>query len=56
MGSILATTLMGMISKIVTKAVIEQLVVLGLEKLVASTKSKADDRLLQIVKEGLNRK
>jgi hypothetical protein len=53
--SIIITTLMSMGMKLMAGPVIEKIVLLGLEKLVQATDSKADDELFAVVKEALNK-
>ena len=46
---------MSMGMKLLAGPVIEKMVLLGLEKLVQATDSKADDELLEVVKEALSK-
>lgn len=52
--AIILSALKGMAARMLTAAIIERIVIWGLEELVKSTRSKADDELLKIIKEGLN--
>lgn len=52
---IIMTTLASMAMRMLAGPVIEKLVLLGLEKLVQATDSKADDELLEAVKTALSR-
>ncbi len=52
---IIISTLVSMGMKLLAGPVIEKVVILGLEKLVEATDSKADDELLAVVKEALEK-
>ena len=52
--SIVVQTLVAMGSKLLTASLIEKVVIWMVEELVKRTSSKADDKLLEIVKGGLN--
>jgi len=53
--SIVVNTLIGMGAKLLTAAVVEKLVIYLLEELVKRSSSKADDKLLRIIQEALEK-
>lgn len=53
-GSALATAGLSMLAKLLTSAVIEKLVLIGLRKLAASTSSKVDDEVVAVVEQAIS--
>ena len=51
--SAVSSTLVSILMKVVAGPAMEKLIIEALELLVESTESKADDRLLKVVKDGL---
>lgn len=52
-GSALAAAGLSMLGKLLTSAVIEKLVLIGLRKLAASTSSKVDDEVVAVVEQAI---
>ena len=53
-GSALAAAGVSMLAKLLTSAVIEKLVLIGLRKLAASTSSKVDDEVVAVVEQAIS--